>query len=149
MVSVELMTRLGAALVLTLVFSLWIALIANQQPYLILLAVFFLVLAALWLTWRKIWQKNAMLVNCAAGVAAGYAAMVVTSLAWRCFISRAGCSGLNASSDLAFFPVVSLGWLYAGALFVLLREGMQRRSLVHACIEGGGSRQAQHTAGEP
>lgn len=145
----ESLARLIAASILTLVYALWIALIANQQPYFILLGVFFLGLAAAWVTWGRLWQKRSMLVDCAAGVVAGYAAMVVTSLGWRCFISRAGCSGLNASSDLAFFPVVSLGWLYAGALFVLLREGMQRRSLVHACIEGGGSRQAQHTAGEP
>lgn len=120
MVRIELKIRLGAALVSTLVFSLWIALIANQQPYLILLVVFFLVLAAVWMARGRLRQKRSMLVDCTAGLVAGYVAMAVTSLAWRCFISRAGCSGVNAGADLAFFPIVSMGWLYAGLLFLLI-----------------------------
>ncbi|MDP4078283.1 hypothetical protein [Acidovorax sp. A1169] len=124
---VESMVRLAAALVMTLVYALWIALIANQQPYLVLLAVYFLVLAAAWLAYRKVCWKRSLMLDCIAGGVAGYASMVIVSVVWRCFIHPGGCAGLNTEADLYFFPMVSMGWLYGGVLLMLM--GGRRRRL--------------------
>lgn len=123
---VESMVRLGAALGLTLVYALWIALVANQQPYLVLLAVYFLALAAAWLAYRRVCWKRSLMLDCIAGGVVGYASMVIVSVVWRCFIHPGGCAGSNTEADLYFFPVVSMGWLYGGVLFMLM-GGRKRR----------------------
>lgn len=104
---------LGAAL------SIWIAFLANQQLWQLILSVYFFVILVAYILFRQKFPGTGLIGRSVFGAGIGYGAMVLGAMINNCAFRGAICLQRDILSDLTFFPSVSLGWLFGAILFAL------------------------------
>ena len=109
---------------LTLIFCVWISIVANQHNYFFLLTCFFIVIITLYLLLRMTRVKNSWAVFGGVGAISGYLAFVVAAALTQCAERGFSCGGRDVTANLYHGPLLSMGWVYGAMVFALIESSL-------------------------
>lgn len=102
---------------LTLIFCVWVSVVANQHNYFFLLTCFFIVIIALYLLLRTTRVKNSWPIFGGVGAISGYLAFVAAAALTQCAEREFSCVGRDVTANLYYGPLLSMGWVYGAIVF--------------------------------